>query len=83
VGVNVEGQTELAMVVEFYPEYKHQISPTRLHAYKARLDDLGFPVRHVLPYPKAFPVDKRHNSKIERPVLAEWAQIQINKGVRS
>lgn len=83
VGVNVDGQTELAMVVEFYPEYKHQISPTRLHAYKARLDDLGFPVRHVLPYPKAFPVDKRHNSKIERPLLAEWAQVQINKGVRS
>ncbi|MBI5924158.1 MAG: AMP-binding protein [Aquabacterium sp.] len=83
VGVNVEGQIELAMVVEFYPEYKHQISPTRLHAYKARLDSLGFPVRHVLPYPKAFPVDKRHNSKIERPILAEWAQVQINKGVRS
>lgn len=83
VGVTVEGQTELAMVVEFYPEYKHQISPTRLHAYKARLDGLGFPVRHVLPYPKAFPVDKRHNSKIERPLLAEWAQVQINKGVRS
>lgn len=83
VGVNVEGQTELAMVVEFYPEYQHQISPTRLHAYKAKLDDLGFPVRHVLPYPKPFPVDKRHNSKIERPILAVWAQKQINKGVRS
>lgn len=83
VGVQVEGQTELAMVVEFYPEYRHQISPTRLHAYKARLDEMGFPVRHMLSYPKAFPVDKRHNSKIERPLLAKWAQAQLNKGIRA
>lgn len=83
VGVQIEGQTELAMVVEFYPEYRHQVSPTRLHAYKARLGELGFPVQHMLPYPKAFPVDKRHNSKIERPLLAKWAQAQLNKGTRS
>lgn len=83
VGVTVDGREELAAVVEFYPEYKHQISTTRINAYKARLDELGFPVRHLLPYPRPFPVDKRHNSKIERPVLAQWAQRQINKGIRS
>lgn len=83
VGVTVEGRQELAVVIEFYPEYKRQISPTRLNAYKARLDDLGFPVQHLLAYPRAFPVDKRHNSKIERPVLAHWAQRQINKGALS
>lgn len=83
VGVTVEGRQELAAVIEFYPEYKRQISLTRLNAYKARLDELGFPVQHLLPYPRAFPVDKRHNSKIERPILAQWAQAQINKGVLS
>lgn len=83
VGVTVEGRQELAVVIEFYPEYKRQISPTRLNAYKARLGDLGFPVRHLLRYPRAFPVDKRHNSKIERPALAHWAQRQINKGALS
>ncbi|MGC4059626.1 MAG: fatty acid CoA ligase family protein [Aquabacterium sp.] len=83
VGVQVDGRTELAIVVEFYPEYKGSISLTRLHAFKSRLDELGFPVRHLLPYPRAFPVDKRHNSKIERPVLAAWAQRQVNKGARS
>lgn len=83
VGVSVSGIRELALVIEFYPEYKHQISPTRLKAYKARLHQLGFPVRHLLPYPRPFPVDKLHNSKIERPLLARWAQSQIDKGVRS
>lgn len=30
------------------------------------------PIKHVL-FPKALPVDPRHNSKIERPALARWA----------
>ncbi len=83
VGVIVKGSTELAVVIEFYPEYKHQISQTRLKTYKARLHELGFPVTHLLPYPRPFPVDKLHNAKIERHVLARWAQAQINKGVRT
>lgn len=83
VGVTVKGRTELAVVIEFYPEYKHQINQTRLKTYKARLHELGFPVAHLLPYPRPFPVDKLHNAKIERPLLARWAQAQVNKGVRT
>lgn len=81
VGVQVKGVSALAVVIEFYPEYKHQISQTRLKAYKTRLHDLGFPVAYLLPYPRPFPVDKVHNAKIERPVLAKWAQSQLDKGV--
>lgn len=33
------------------------------------------PIRDVL-FPKALPVDPRHNSKIERPALARWAAAQ-------
>lgn len=83
VGVQTEGHAELALVVEFYAEHKDAVGPTRLNAYKARLDGLGFPVKYILPYPKAFPVDKRHNSKIERHLLAQWAQGQINQGMGS
>lgn len=83
VGVEVAGQTELALVVEFHPEHRDRIGPTRLHTYKARLHGLDFPVKHLMPYPKPFPVDKRHNSKIERHVLAEWAQRQINRGAQT
>lgn len=83
VGVQLQGQTELAMVVEFYPEYRREITPSRLQAFQARLGELGFPVRHLLSYPRPFPVDKRHNSKIERPLLAKWAQAQLNRGVQT
>lgn len=33
-------------------------------------------IRHVL-FPKALPVDPRHNSKIERPALARWAAARL------
>jgi acyl-CoA synthetase (AMP-forming)/AMP-acid ligase II len=34
----------------------------------------GVPVKLILFYPKAFPVDKRHHAKIERHLIAAWAQ---------
>lgn len=79
VGATVQGQTCLCVVVEFYPEHKAGITPERLQALRDKLDGLGFPVRHVLPYPHTFPVDKRHNSKIERHLLARWAQQHLGK----
>jgi acyl-CoA synthetase (AMP-forming)/AMP-acid ligase II len=36
------------------------------------------PIREVL-FRKRLPVDPRHNSKIERPALARWAQGQLRK----
>ena len=36
----------------------------------------GAPVRRVLFHP-SFPVDVRHNAKIDRPALARWAQGQV------
>lgn len=83
VEVQVNGQAQLCMVVEFYPEHLAGIHAARIQAFKDKLHGFGFPVRHVLTYPHAFPVDRRHNSKIERHILARWAQLQLDKGVPS
>ena len=32
-------------------------------------------LRDVRVYPQSFPVDKRHNAKIEREKLAQWATV--------
>jgi acyl-coenzyme A synthetase/AMP-(fatty) acid ligase len=36
-------------------------------------------VRHLLVYPRSLPVDVRHNAKIAREQLAEWAQRQLSR----
>ena len=36
-------------------------------------------VRHLLVYPRALPVDVRHNAKIGREQLAVWAEKQLNR----
>ncbi|MES2089713.1 MAG: AMP-binding protein, partial [Pseudomonadota bacterium] len=83
VEVLAHAQAQLCMVVEFYPEHLAGINAARVQAFKDKLNGFGFPVRHVLTYPRAFPVDRRHNSKIERHILARWAQLQLDKGVPS
>jgi olefin beta-lactone synthetase len=37
----------------------------------------GIPLNVILFYPKAFPVDKRHHAKIERHLIAGWAQYAL------
>jgi acyl-CoA synthetase (AMP-forming)/AMP-acid ligase II len=49
-------------------------APRRLAALQQRLGRDG--VRAVLLYPGALPVDRRHNAKLEREALAEWAARQ-------
>ena len=83
VEVRVNGQAELCMVVEYYPEHLASIDAARIQSFKDKLHGFGFPMRHVLTYPHTFPVDRRHNSKIERHILARWAQLQLDKGKRS
>ena len=34
-------------------------------------------IQHFLHYPRAFPVDIRHNAKINREQLANWARLQL------
>jgi hypothetical protein len=38
-----------------------------------------FPLVSNVLYKKALPVDRRHNSKIDRTALGVWASEQLNK----
>ena len=40
---------------------------------KARAEAAGFVLDRVAIYPGSFPVDIRHNTKIQRERLAQWA----------
>lgn len=79
-----EGQTHyLALCIEFQPGKLPQ-DPERSGARKRQLASLAgryqIPIKSFLFYPGVFPVDRRHNAKIEREQLAVWAQRQIEKG---
>ncbi len=67
----------LALVVE--PRRKPSRKETQ--AWRQRILELAaahdLPLKHVLFYPKAFPTDRRHNSKIERLELAAWAERRV------
>jgi olefin beta-lactone synthetase len=45
---------------------------------EARAAELAIALDHILFYPRALPVDARHNSKIERAELAQWAGAQLS-----
>ena len=47
-----------------------------------RLREAGFNIDHYLLYPGFFPVDRRHNAKIERERLAVWASEHLHRQSR-
>ena len=49
---------------------------TQLHNELGR-HELTRDIKHILRYPRPFPTDIRHNSKINRPLLAKWAAKQL------
>lgn len=81
VNVQMDQQSQLAIVLEPHAEYRLQITTERQQQLLQRLQQYGFPVRLSFLFPRAFPVDRRHNSKIERHELADWAQQHLNQGV--
>lgn len=80
VPVTQAGQTQLAMVIEFHPAHRGSWDAVKQRSYRDRLVRLGYPVRHLWSYPRGFPVDRRHNSKIDHRILARWAQGQLDRG---
>jgi acyl-CoA synthetase (AMP-forming)/AMP-acid ligase II len=79
VGVSESGRKQLGVVIEPYEKQRAHMSPERQKQILDRLRTLGFPVAHCWIYPGSFPVDRRHNSKIERDQLASWAQQALLK----
>jgi len=53
--------------------------PQILQALKqiAAADSRTAHIQHFLHYPRAFPVDIRHNAKINREQLAKWARLKL------
>lgn len=77
VGVGVRGQQVPVLVVE--REKSATISDDTLRAELLALGarrPLTAGVAKILFYPRPFPVDVRHNAKIERETLARWASAQ-------
>jgi olefin beta-lactone synthetase len=59
------------------PSY-HLDDPERLQA-RAQEFEMTKPITVFLPHPGRFPVDPRHNAKINREALAVWAAEQLRK----
>ncbi|MBN1878042.1 MAG: AMP-binding protein [Anaerolineae bacterium] len=82
VGVGPRGHQRPVLVVE-PREGKFPASPTSQKTFADELLALGAqyahtqPVHDILFYPGAFPVDVRHNVKIQREKLAVWAAAQL------
>lgn len=75
VGLGPRGAQEAVLVVELVDaSHANDALAAEILAHGRRLP-AGSPVRRVLFHP-SFPVDVRHNAKIDRPALARWAQEQ-------
>ncbi|MBX3412014.1 MAG: alpha/beta fold hydrolase [Pirellulales bacterium] len=82
VGVMKNGRTIPVLVVE--PEEKPPRSWDVLaQSIQNELNAQGFPVQreHILLHVVPFPVDPRHNAKIHREQLADWASEKLGLGV--
>ena len=77
VGLGPIGSQVAALVVEPEPGAGREGLEGELLALAAERE-LTRPIEQVLIYPGAFPVDRRHNSKIHREELASWASRQLS-----
>lgn len=84
VGVGERGQQRPVLVVEPKPGKMPTTAKTR-HQFIAGLLALGAQHSHtqtiqtILFYPTSFPVDVRHNAKIQREKLAAWAAERLKR----
>lgn len=66
------GTDRAALVLEPMPDAPADM----ISQARARIDGAGLPVHHILTNAR-FPVDRRHNSKIDRDALGAWAATKI------
>ena len=82
VGVGENNHQEAVLVIETQPG-KHPRNLSEKETFVNELLELGkqyqitHPIQKVLFYPKGFPVDVRHNAKIDRLELGRWAEKQL------
>jgi acyl-CoA synthetase (AMP-forming)/AMP-acid ligase II len=68
---------QLALVIEPDGELDGPAWLALVRSARAHADLYGVPLRHYLWHDGPFPVDRRHNAKIEREKLALWAQKRL------
>jgi acyl-coenzyme A synthetase/AMP-(fatty) acid ligase len=73
VGVTIDGQQSLVVVL--CDGNRTGVADTAIHNAVCEV----FPLVSNVLYKKALPVDRRHNSKIDRTALGVWASEQLNK----
>ncbi len=81
VGLGTYGRQQPVLIVELKPE-RQAISPQAKQALIANLLGMGQKYEHTRPiktflFHPSFPVDVRHNAKIQREKLALWAEVQL------
>lgn len=73
VGFSRNGDSRMVLIVEFNENSK----PANPRKRKQEIVDIAkrhaLPITDIIFYPGTLPTDRRHNSKIERTQLAEWA----------
>ena len=80
VGVQVRGATELAVVWEIDSARGPWPPPKTIEAalqQAAQQHDVSHALTRFLRYDGSLPVDIRHNAKIDRPALQQWAQRKL------
>lgn len=75
VGVGPRGQQRPVILVEPYPDQARPSADEILAI--AREHEITRPIEDVI-FHDGFPVDRRHNAKIHREELAEWAARQLS-----
>lgn len=78
--VNVESKNALELAIAVEPD-THMNKEVDLKGIKANILErsklFNIPIKHILLHDKPFPVDRRHNSKIEREKITVWANKKI------
>jgi acyl-CoA synthetase (AMP-forming)/AMP-acid ligase II len=74
------GVQQLVLCIEFQPGQTPKDRSKRRKELHALAQKYQIPLEIFLFYPGIFPVDRRHNAKIERESLALWAKLWIDSG---
>jgi len=74
VGFSRNGNSRMVLIVEFNENGEPENPRKRQQELMDIAERRDLPITDIIFYPGALPTDRRHNSKIERTQLAEWAR---------
>lgn len=81
--VNVTHHDELALCIELQQQGSRQQNAKIFEEIEGKLKTIAkennLPIKFFLVYKGSFPVDRRHNAKIEREQISKWASELLSK----